>query len=62
MLDFGGYLPALRRRKLDSGAPKNYYVLIVDVGAFTTDFAYLEYDLDEEEKAPTMIWSTSCQN
>jgi hypothetical protein len=55
MFIFGGYLPALRRRSLRRDEQSRHHVLVVDIGAFTTDLALLEFDLDNEEKPPVGV-------
>lgn len=57
MFGFGGYLPALRTRSLLHGE-QNHCVLVVDVGAFTTDLAFLDFDLDQEEKPPCIQYES----
>ncbi len=52
MFAFGGYLASLRNRSLRNGRG-SHCVLVIDVGAFTTDLAFLEFDLDNEEESPT---------
>jgi hypothetical protein len=55
MLDFGGYSYALGRRAVFHDEKANHCVLVIDIGAYTTDFAFLRFDLDDEEKAPAII-------
>jgi hypothetical protein len=52
MFERGGYLPALRQRFLTNSTTSHHRVLVVDIGAFTTDFALLEFALVEDAPRP----------